>query len=434
MAVSGVDIGKFAQKFLGTPYVWGGDSLTDGIDCSGLVQQVYKHFGINVSRTTYTQIGEGKAIGMNNLQPGDMVFFDTNPNIAGPDHVGLYLGDGKFINAPRPGKPVEIADLRSGYYQKNFMGGRRVSGIVGGGSSALGGAPYAEGAPAVKLSPEELAASYGWAYGFLNSNSEIKGVFEQAVEGSWSPEMFQAKLRDTKWFQENSAAMRKSALEKQTDPATYNAKVSAASIQIQMLAAQMGAIIPGGQLSKIAEQAIQTGLDESGLKNVLGGYVNFTEKGTLTGQAGMFEKTMNDFAYQQGISLDQQTIKNQAQLLSRGMGTIQDYKSQVVDQAISSYPNYAQQLKAGQTMMQIANPYIQIMAQDLEVPATSINLKNQMIRQALNGADKNGKPVGMDQVAFRSLIRQDPRWGRTQKAADGTMKAGLQVLKDMGLR
>lgn len=434
MAVSGADIGKYAQKFLGTPYVWGGNSLTGGIDCSGLVQQVYKHFGINVSRTTYDQIGEGKAIGMNNLQPGDMVFFDTNPDVAGPDHVGLYLGGGKFINAPRPGKSVEIADLRSGYYNKNFMGGRRVSGIEGGGGLNLFDDDGSGVAPAVKLSPEELAASYGWAYGFLNSIPEVKGVFEQAVEDSWSPDMFQAKLRDTKWFQQNSAAMRKAALEKQTDPATYSAKVAAATVQIQILAAQMGAIIPGGQISKIAEQAIQTGLDESGLKNVLGGYVDFTNKGTLTGQAGMFEKSMNEFAYQQGVDVDKQTLKNQAQLLARGMGTEQDYKSQMVDQAISTFPNYAQQLKAGQTMMQIANPYIQIMAKDLELPVNSINLKNQLIRQALNGTDKQGKPVGMDQVTFRNLIRQDPRWSRTQGAKDGAMKVGLQVLKDMGLR
>lgn len=432
MAVSGADIVKFAQKFLGTPYVWGGNSLTSGIDCSGLVQQVYKNFGVNVSRTTFTQIGEGKAVGQNELQAGDMIFFDTDKGTKGPDHVGIYMGGGKFIHAPRPGKSVEIADMRSGYYQKLFMGGRRVSGIVGGGDASPG--DTASDGVAPRLAPEELAASYGWAYGFLNSIPEVKALFEQAVEGTWSADMFQAKMRDSKWFQENSAAMRKAAMEKQTDPATYNAKIQAASIQIQMLASQMGAIIPGGQLNKIAEQAITTGLDEAGIKDVLGGYVTFTEKGTLNGQAGMFEKSMNEFAYQQGVDLDRQTTKNQAQLIARGLATEQDFKDQIVDQAISTYPGYAQQLQAGQTMMQIANPYIQIMSKDLEVPATQINLKDQMVRQALNGVDKQGKPVGMDQVSFRNLIRQDPRWAKTQGAGDSVMKAGLQVLKDMGLR
>lgn len=432
MAVSGMDIINYAKKFIGLPYVWGGNSLSTGVDCSGLVQQVYKNFGINVTRTTYTQIGEGKAVGMNELQAGDMIFFDTDKNTKGPDHVGLYIGNGKFIHTPRPGKSVEIADMSSGYYQRLFMGGRRVQGINGGGPATIGESD-ANG-PTPKLSPEELAASYGWAFGFLNSIPELKSLFGTAVEETWNPDKFTAKLRDTKWFQENSATMRKAALEKQSDPATWNGKVQAAKIQIQMLAAQMGAIIPGGQIDKIAEQALVMGMDESALKNVLGGYVMLTEKSTLTGQAGMFEKSMREFAYQQGIDMDRQTMVNQAQLVAKGLGTEQDFKNQIVNQAISTYPNYTQQLQAGVTMMQIANPYMQMMSDDLEIPLSKINLKDQMIRQALNGVNKEGKPIGMDQVTFRNLIRQDPRWAKTKKAGGEVMKTGLQVLRDMGLR
>src|SRR5882757_11100715 len=111
MSTSGIDIGDYAQQFLGTKYVWGGNNLSTGVDCSGLVQQVYKHFGVDLPRTTYEQIGQGAPIGLKNLKPGDLVFFETNGKQAGPDHVGIYLGDGKMINAPRPGKSVEIADM-----------------------------------------------------------------------------------------------------------------------------------------------------------------------------------------------------------------------------------------------------------------------------------------------------------------------------------
>ena len=432
MPVNGADIVKFAQKYLGTPYVWGGNSLTGGIDCSGLVQQVYKNFGLSVSRTTYTQIGEGRAVGQSELQAGDMIFFDTIPGTKGPDHVGLYIGNGKFIHAPRPGKSVEIADMRSGYYQKIFMGGRRISGIQGGGQAVPGEADSY--GPAPKLSPEELAASYGWAYGFLNSIPEVKSVFEQAVEGSWSADMFQAKLRDTKWFQENSASMRKAAVEKQSDPATWAAKMSATKIQLQVLAAQMGAIIPADKLDSIADQILVTGMDEGGIKLILGGYIDFVDNQSMRGQAGMFEKAMSEFAFQQGVDVSRDTLKNQAQLVAKGLGTEQDFRNQIVGQAVSAYPGYTQQLQAGVTMMQIASPYIQMMSDDLELPATSINLKDPLIRQALNGANKEGKPAGLDQVSFRNLIRQDPRWSRTSKAGNNVMKAGLQVLKDFGLR
>jgi hypothetical protein len=420
----------YAQQFKGTPYVWGGNSLTSGVDCSGLVQQVYKHFGIDISRTTYSQIGEGKAVKMNELQAGDMVFFDTNPNTAGPDHVGLYLGNGKMLHAPRPGKSVEITDMTNGYYQNIFMGGRRVQGIAGGGKADWSSADNTT----TSLSPEELASSYGWAYGFLNSNPELKGLFDDAVGDSWSPDKFQAKLRNTEWWKKNSSTMRKAAMEKQTDPATYNAKLAASRVQIQQLAAQMGAAIPPSKLNKIVEQTIMLGLDEAGLRNVLGSYITFQNNGsTLNGMAGQYEHMINQFAYTQGVKLDKQTVKNQAQLIGKGLATEEDFKNQIVNQAISLYPGYAAQLQAGQTMMDIASPYIQTMADDLDLPVTSINLTDPMIKRALNGTNAQGKPVGMDQVTFQSQLRNDPRWGQTKKAQDGTMKVGLKVLQDMGL-
>ncbi|AWN05113.1 minor tail protein [Streptomyces phage Vorvolakos] len=429
MAVNGADIADWAKQWTGTPYVWGGNSLSSGVDCSGLVQQIYKHFGVNVSRTTYSQIGEGKSVGMNELQAGDMVFFDTNPNVKGPDHVGIYLGGGKMIHAPRPGKNVEIVSLTSGYYQNAFMGGRRVSGIEGGGKAGDW-----DPSDTKNLSPEELAASYGWAYGFLKSNKELRGLFDQAVKDSWSADKFQAKLRDTNWWKKNSDTMRKAQAEKQTDPATYNAKVSAVKVQVQQLAAEMGASIPPGKLGKIVEQVITTGLDEAGLRNVLGGYITFQKNGsTLNGEAGQYENNIRQFAYTNGVSLDKQAIKNQAQLIARGMATEQDFKNQIVNQAISLYPGYAQQLQAGQTMMDIASPYMQTMAEDLEIPYTQIKLTDPLIKRALNGVNNQGKPVGLDATSFQQLIRNDPRWRKTSGAQDGVMATGLKVLRDMGM-
>lgn len=78
----------------GTPYVWGGNSLTKGIDCSGLVQQIYRQLGINVPRTTYEQAKSGRVVSVGDIRPGDLVFY-------GPDnhHVGLYIGNGQIVHA-----------------------------------------------------------------------------------------------------------------------------------------------------------------------------------------------------------------------------------------------------------------------------------------------------------------------------------------------
>lgn len=106
----------YASNFLGVPYVWGGTSPS-GFDCSGLVQYVYAHFGISLPRTSQTQQGVGTPVSRDNLQPGDLVFFGSPAY-----HVGIYVGNGSYINAPKTGDVVKIASIG----RSDFSGGRRI--------------------------------------------------------------------------------------------------------------------------------------------------------------------------------------------------------------------------------------------------------------------------------------------------------------------
>lgn len=112
----GTNIVNIAYKYLGVPYVWGGTSPS-GFDCSGFVQYVYKEAGINLSRTTYSQITEGYAV--SSLEPGDLVFFGSYSN---PYHVGIYIGNGQYVHSPRTGDVVKVASLS---YRNDYCGGRR---------------------------------------------------------------------------------------------------------------------------------------------------------------------------------------------------------------------------------------------------------------------------------------------------------------------
>jgi cell wall-associated NlpC family hydrolase len=104
-----------AKRYLGIPYVWGGSTPTGGFDCSGLVMYVYRQLGITLDHYAAWQFLEGKRIAPQDLQPGDLVFFE--PKADGPGHVGMYVGDGKMINAPHTGDVVRIVSIqgRSGY-------------------------------------------------------------------------------------------------------------------------------------------------------------------------------------------------------------------------------------------------------------------------------------------------------------------------------
>ena len=105
---------QIAKSYLGVPYVWGGTSPS-GFDCSGLVQYVYCRLGIGISRTTYTQINDGRSVAKSELRNGDLVFFANNSDV---HHVGIYIGSGQFIHAPQTGDVVKISNLndRSDYY------------------------------------------------------------------------------------------------------------------------------------------------------------------------------------------------------------------------------------------------------------------------------------------------------------------------------
>jgi cell wall-associated NlpC family hydrolase len=104
-----------AKRYLGIPYVWGGSTPAGGFDCSGLVMYVYKQLGITLDHYAAWQYLEGKRIAPANLEPGDLVFFE--PKADGPGHVGMYVGDGKMINAPHTGDVVRIVSIqgRAGY-------------------------------------------------------------------------------------------------------------------------------------------------------------------------------------------------------------------------------------------------------------------------------------------------------------------------------
>jgi cell wall-associated NlpC family hydrolase len=112
---------KYAERFLGVRYVYGGSSPRSGFDCSGLVRYVYGHFGVRLAHSSYAQFGSGFRVRRGGLKPGDLVFFD------GLGHVGIYIGHNKFIHAPHTGSRVKIEQL-GGWYSSRLDGARRLAG------------------------------------------------------------------------------------------------------------------------------------------------------------------------------------------------------------------------------------------------------------------------------------------------------------------
>ena len=150
------DVTNFSKTLLGVPYVWGGTTL-EGFDCSGFVQYVYKKYEMDLSRTTYTQIKQGKSVALADIKENDLVFFDTRASsmltkaksngVAGtldsiiinesdtgnskklyptePTHVGMYIGNGKMIHASSSKKQVVVEVLGNDYFKDRIVDIRR---------------------------------------------------------------------------------------------------------------------------------------------------------------------------------------------------------------------------------------------------------------------------------------------------------------------
>ena len=113
-----------AVDYHGLPYCWGGTSPEEGFDCSGLAVAVYDINGLSIPRTCREQYGMGQAVFETDLLPGDLVFFDIKGS-GRASHVGIYIGDGRFIHAPSRNKTIRTDSLQSPYYRRRFLGARR---------------------------------------------------------------------------------------------------------------------------------------------------------------------------------------------------------------------------------------------------------------------------------------------------------------------
>jgi cell wall-associated NlpC family hydrolase len=116
----GTRAARYARRFVGIRYTYGGLSPRAGFDCSGLVTYVYRHFGVRLPHYSAAQFGYGRGVPRVALRPGDLVFFN------GLGHVGIYIGEGRLVDATHPGGRVQVSSLLGGWYARTYVGARRI--------------------------------------------------------------------------------------------------------------------------------------------------------------------------------------------------------------------------------------------------------------------------------------------------------------------
>jgi len=114
---------RTAERFVGIPYRWGGENVVDGMDCSGFVRAVYNLCGLSIPRTSREQFKAGDSVAKDDLRDGDLVFFGSSEESI--NHVGIYVGNNRFVHAPRRGEDIRVTAVDESYFEKRFVGARR---------------------------------------------------------------------------------------------------------------------------------------------------------------------------------------------------------------------------------------------------------------------------------------------------------------------
>jgi len=296
---------------------------------------------------------------------------------------------------------------------------------------AASGAGYDQSAAA-------QAANFGWSLAVINSDPELKALFAQATAtgpgGGWTTDHFVAKVRDTKWFKANADTARQAIILQKADPATYNARVAAGAAQSVNMAGSIGAQLSPAQANMFGIRSVMGGWNSDQLKQAMAAYIKPT--GTqYTGGAATYQYQYNQMQAQYGITLPPATLGSWIAQSALGNITPDQVRNNLIAQASSRYPSLADRLKAGETVQQIADPYIQSQAKILELNPNTISLTDKSIQSALASRDpKTGQAVTQPVWDYEQTLRNDPRYMKTQQAQDGAMAMGHQVLQDWGVK
>lgn len=288
------------------------------------------------------------------------------------------------------------------------------------------------------INRKRMAADYGFALAFMNSDPELKKLFNQAVKQTWTSEMFVAKLRASKWFEQNSASVRNAIMQETSDPATYGSNVDQMYATVRdTYGSLFGAEgLDDKQLRAWAETAHRMGWSEAQLVDRIVKGVDFEKtlrSNALGGQAAEVKGQIDQLVSAYGVNLGDNWKANQVSKIMEGGDTAEGVRQRVQELAMREYSAFADRIQAGETVMDIADPYMQKMADMLELNPYDVDLKNDLIQKAMKQQSPDGKPAAMDLYTFEKEVRADNRWQYTANARKEVSGLTESILRSFGL-
>lgn len=291
-------------------------------------------------------------------------------------------------------------------------------------------------AAARKAAREQRLANrqkFSWLNRVVGTDAELKKLFTNAVNGNWDDTRFNAALRETNWFRTHGEAWRQAQVQKATDPKAYEEALAKQRSSIATVAANLGLTLTADELADMARAAYHTAWDNNQIVQKLTPKMD-SSNGIVLDSA----ESIRSFAARQGVSMTDAFYNSAAREIAgatalggdAGRAKMAEFEQQIRGIAASTWPAFAADIKEGKDVSVLADAWVK-KAQDLLEDST-IDLKDQAVKAALQAVDAEGKPGVVPMYQFEKQLRKDDRWMKTQNGQETVSRAGRYILEQWG--
>lgn len=288
------------------------------------------------------------------------------------------------------------------------------------------------------ISLDEAMSSYGFVYQLANQVPELKTFLDQAVQNSWTADKLTAMVESSAWWMQNADTVRNLAIQQATEPGTYAQNLAFAKNQIGLKARQQGRYYTDADLNTLALITLTSNAswDDGVLSELvasrLGIRGNQTD-GIREGTAAQYQDHFTKVAQDYGVAYSQDFLDSWVTKVQMGFDTADGFESLMRSRAKAAFPQFANQIDAGMTVRDIADPYISTYAKTLEVPETDVKLQDTAIQRALSQTGQDGTTrTSMPLWQFERTLKDDPRYDSTKQAKSDAFSTLAKIGSDWG--
>lgn len=285
------------------------------------------------------------------------------------------------------------------------------------------------------INKDEIEQEYGLSYALFQAFPELKQLLTKAVGAGWDANRFQVELRQTDWFKKHSDIWRQNTALKFSDPTTYRERLGNSLTMVQNLSAAFGGSFTPEGMKRLAERALLFGMSDDQIRDVIANHIKPSATGHFGGQLSSIEQQLRATALQNGVRLGDTQFTNWMKQIVRGNASQDQFETFIRDTAAQTFGAYGEQIKGGMNMADLATPYMNSMAQILEINPASLDMFDPTIRRAMAGLrdQKTGVVNPMSITDFEDSLRQDKRWQYTKNAKDSATEWTRALSKMWGL-